>query len=181
MRLFSRIREWMILLFLCSGCGVDGTDPFALFDTWHHPDNLFSFAYLSPPWMHHGDSTDTHPVMVVQVYDELTEGNMGSRMRLEAWSQPDMAIRELSAERYRFWKRAGYQVSPVVSYLHFDGMEGLEVVARFSAHHVHEVFFRCHAGTVAFSMWVHGDDRNGDAALLLSSFRPGRCGGADDL
>jgi len=52
-------------ILFCSCGSIDGTEVYALWETYEHPENAFHFHYLSPPWQLDEKSTSDHPVLLL--------------------------------------------------------------------------------------------------------------------
>ncbi len=177
--MMTRLVTLLVVCFaLCpfAGCDEDGTGPYALWNHWSHPDGLFHFYYLSPPWTVHSESTDVHPVMVVHPYDEATCDGLGAAMRLEAFVSPADTAAGLSGRRRSEWQSAGYQLE-TAGYRNANGDEGLYFEGHAPEHKVVEVFYDTPHGAVAFSVWIHDVRLSADVMLLVAGFAPGAARG----
>jgi len=163
--------SWAVLSFF-AGCSDDqGT--YALWNRFTHPEGFYSFYYLSPPWTRHSKSTDVHPVMIVDNYDNVTEGGLTSRVRLEAWyDEYDDAIAS-AVERVKYWRHEGYEVDRIQGHVNYRGDVGYAVRATYGSHRAQEVFFDFLEGSVFFSVWSNDKSAMADNELLLDSFAPG--------
>lgn len=171
MRIVRYIFVGVLMAVSLSSCGNDGSEPYALWSRYSHPDGDFSFHYLAPPWTRHGDSTQIHPVMTVHTYSEATSGGLGARMRLEAWSEENEMALDVAFARYDYWLDEGYEVEGVDDFVNTQGDEGFAIVAEWDGHHVREVIYASGEGCVVLSLWTHGDRYESDVDLLVNSFR----------
>ena len=176
----NQVSIFALLAIIVFGCGTDGTEPYALWDKYTHPEGRFSFYYLSPPFGQHTDSTDEHPVMVVGSFSEVTAGGLGSRIRLEAWYDSQMPMVDLAATRMQYWFENGYDVEGLLECESHKGDRGYCINARYGLDKVREVFFDYAQGAVVLSVWYHGDSSQRDIDILLSGFHPGDTGAEDE-
>jgi len=152
------------------GCEREGEDPYALWETYDHPDGAFHFHYLSPPWEKADDHARRHPVLVV-----VPSGGGDARLRLEAAltgeiTEPAAADVERSA-----LQDEGYEVEDPAAYESRAGDEGIMVRASGGSGWVIAVYQAGAEGVAGleirgFDDAVGPDDA--DIRLLVAGFEP---------
>lgn len=157
-------------------CNQDGEDPFALWQQYSHPDGAFRFNYMAPPFHIAANSTDTHPVMVVDEYAAPSDGQLAARIVVEAWVT-EQTLGVINAERKAFWEASGYRVLQNLRYVNYFGdTGGVLLQVEWEDHWANEVFYPYGEGCVVLSAWTDERGSRDDILLLISSFRPGHGG-----
>lgn len=162
------------LLICCTlmSCDDDGEAPFALWQRYNHPKGDFSFYYMAPPFNLGPNSTDAHPVLVVDRFSSLTDGGLDARIRVEAWVGQRTQEAELIARRAG-WEAKGYRFVETHGYTNYFGHEGQTFVVRWNEHWAQEIIYSYGERSVAISVWTNERGSQKDIELLLAGFRPG--------
>lgn len=166
---------WLVgmLLLLWTACGVDGANPYALWQSYSHPEDQFNFSYLAPPWFISDETIDGHPVLYVEKYAEPLENGLPARMRLEAWEASDQQGNGLISTRRAYWEGLGYSLGETFEHTNAFNDLGWGFEGHQDSFWCREVVFDGDSGTVIMSIWVNGTSGREDVLLLIDSFRPG--------
>ena len=166
----------LIFSVVCVACAdTDGTDPYALWQTFEHPTSAFHFHYLSPPWESVEDNGLERAVFAVDPdIDGLEDNHPNARLRLEVWMIDDAPIADVVSSRHDHWAELGYHVDdPPGIYWNGADDEGVRLEATDGQYlRVTEVFYSFDERTALLSLWVNGESDRSDLELLIEGFEP---------
>jgi len=174
----SHVRRALVICITCLTvtCGnIDGTDPYAFWRTFSHPDGAFHFHCLLPPWEEYGEYSSLRPVLVLEPYDKpglLDKLSPQARIRLEAWFENVESLTLAAARRRSHWQTMGYRVEEAVKFRNRVDDKGILQEARVEDLWVKEVMFVHGKGVVIISLWGRGASDDPDIDLLLNGFEP---------
>ena len=172
----------LVTPFCFPGCDpVDGTDPYALWETFDDSMGRFHFHYLRPPWEPVSMPVSAKQVFVVEQTDEepldssWTDGDgPGARLVLIVTVFMVADAETVAAREMDAWKEAGGEVEPVDHFMSGSGDVGIWTGARGVDWRMLAVYYDLETiGSVA--MRVAGELSNVDTAdvmLLLKSLEP---------
>lgn len=165
-------------LFLCCS-PVDGKDPYALWETFTHPDGIYRFSYLSPPWKKLSTSNTSTQQFVVD-RDGVPLENVGlpgdgveARLSMEVELFFRMSAPEAASAHLKTWGENGARGDPSEVFESHGGAKGLRIWARASDRFITAVYHDLPGGD-SVSMIVVGKDEvsSSDIVLLLESLEP---------
>ncbi len=165
----------LIFSVMCVACSdTDGTDPYALWQTFEHPTSAFHFHYPSPPWESVEDNGPGRAVLAVDPdTDGLGDDHPNARLRLEVWVMDADSVSDVISYRRDHWVGLGYQVDPPRIYWTGADDEGIRVEATDGQYlRVTEVFYSLDERTALLSLWVNGESDRSDLELLIEGFEP---------
>jgi hypothetical protein len=162
-----------LIVFFLLGCGIDGKEPYALWQTFEAPDGAFHFFYMAPPWLNHKTSSSGHPVMVVDKFSEPLENGLDARIKMSAFSVPGTLPEKLLSARILKLKSMGYTVSVNSNYVNWSGQDGTAIDADDGQFWIYEVIFGYKDGSVIMTIWQKGIIGTEDVKLMRESFGPG--------
>lgn len=153
---------------------LDGTDPYALWNTVEHTEGAFHFHYPSPPWQRVTAFDRDEPVLLLDPRPTDSEGpDPGARMRIHAWADQTSEPSAYYQWRADVWRNQGYEVEEAASCQNGAGDEGSLLEARGEDLRVAEVFYAGEERLVIISVWGTWDDNHdSDLWLLLDGFEP---------
>jgi hypothetical protein len=167
-----------LLAFAMLGCGtIDGTDPYALWDTYEHPLDAYHFHYPAPPWKRADDSTDTAFAMVVAPDDSPDAGEPGARYRLESAIVPGVETADASSDERSRLEARGYATSTPREWTNAAGDPGLVIEGRDRDASVVEILIATSYGVAALRLFSREDLDDPDVDLVLESLEPRAAGG----
>ncbi len=158
---------------------VEGTDPYAIWNTFEHPDGFYHFHYLSPPWE---PTSLVIPMRQAFVVDPDMEplhnvglAGDGLSARLEFVVEMILgADAETEAnEKLNRWKSMGADTKRIESFFSEGGDKGFRIWARSTDRWITAAYLHRPAGGVVI-MTVVGKENvdKPDITLLMKSLEP---------
>jgi hypothetical protein len=160
--------------------GPDGTDPYALWETFDQREGAFHFHYPAPPWEGWEGHDRLHAVLVLEPDPDGDAEALGpgAAARLEAWAQSGRTPSDIYDVRRQAWEALGYSVEGPELWENGGGDEGILLRAASGSLRVREAMLSCPGGAAAMSLWGSEAPDDPDMVLLLDGFAPGPSGGA---
>ena len=179
-----RVAGLTVAIILCTlvalgGCAsIDGSEPYAMWQTYEHPDGLFHFRYLSPPWrLIHDPFAEGRPVLVIAPEEAFPDGESGYRYRLEAFAVESDDMDAVIADVKEEWQGLGYEFEEDADLTSAAGDHGGRSTGWDGASWL-SIAVQAAGDRVAVMIINSVDDPNtADMALLLESLEPRRSRG----
>jgi hypothetical protein len=178
---FGRV-YWCLALFSASGltgCATrDGTDPYALFETYKQPEGLYRFRYLSPPWVMTADDSAARQLLAVAPHRkdlgfELETGSLEARFKVVVEVLDTDSVKSAVALDTARWSDHGAEIGPFVIFASAGGAMGLRVEAVFLDRRMVSIYHALRGGGVGV-MRAAAQERmdTDDMNLLFRGFEP---------
>jgi hypothetical protein len=164
---------------LVSCADADGSDPYALWDTYTHVDGVYFFRYLAPPWafVEVDDNTDSQVIAVAPLPDRIDAsietGALHARFKsVVSLRNHTSATAEASADMEHFLEIA-LETGKVEPFVSAGGHEGFHLSVRLSDRNLRNVYFDVSESRVVVMQLAGRESIAGaDFSLLLKGLEP---------
>jgi hypothetical protein len=163
-----------------SGCAeADGSEPYAIFETYVHPKGLYQFRYLAPPWvLLEKDEDGGRQLLAIEpdgkdIGFDLEQGYLQARLKIVVETRDHETVKAAVAEDVARWEARGAEVGPLQTFESDGGAVGLEVETVSSGRRMASVYHLIADSRVAV-MSVAGQESltTYDMMLMLRGFEP---------
>ena len=179
---FPIVVPWLFCLLFTACETEEGTNPYATWDTYHHPEHVYRLRYLSPPWYFVAESRKGERAFAVGTktvdFDTPWEGIKEGDLILVAYDVPDVSAKKLSKLDSIDWTDAGVNLEAPRPFSSAQGHKGLLLEGRGEDFRVSAVYHDLDGEQGAISMKIFAIDGlySYDIQLMLESFEPGQSG-----
>jgi hypothetical protein len=165
---------FLMLILLQVGCGDDGTDPYARWQSRSHPEGYFRVFFLGPPWRVTEESVPEHLVLQLEPLDYAPLEGPPARIAAEAFWVEATGETDVAENRAELWRDAGCEVGDISPHENAFFQQGLRFEADHCQEWVQEVFFSVAGGTAVFSMRGRDWSLSADVETMIDGFGPAR-------